>query len=139
MELNDYKYKDIEVGEIFQFKKILTSEDVEKFSEITEDRNPLHLDEEYARTTPFGGRICHGMLAASLFSTLFGMVCPGKKNLYLSQTVNFKKPIKVNSELTVRGTVEQKIDSLKILFVKTEILVNNEIVLEGKAKVQVTD
>ncbi len=139
MELNDYSYEQIEIGKIFQFKKILTSQDIKEFSKITGDENPLHLDEEYAKTTPFKGRICHGMLTASLFSALFGMVCPGRKNLYLSQTINFKKPVRINSELTIRGIVEQKIDSLKIIFVKTEILSNNGVVVDGKAKIQLME
>lgn len=139
MELNDYSYEQIEIGKIFQFKKILTSQDVQEFSKITGDKNPLHLDEEYAKTTHFKKRICQGMLTASLFSTLFGMVCPGKKNLYLSQAINFKKPVFIDSELTVKGIVEQKIDSLKIILVKTEILVNGEIVVEGKAKIQLME
>lgn len=139
INLNEYTYDQIEIGKIFHFKKIITSKNVFEFSEITGDKNPLHLDEEYAKTTSFKGRICHGMLAASLFSTLFGMVCPGKRNLYLSQTINFKKPVKIGSELIIRGTVEQKIDSLKILIVKTEILSNNEIAIDGKAQVQVLE
>lgn len=139
MELNDYNYNQIETGKIFQFKKILTLQDVNKFSEITGDKNPLHLDKEYAKTTPFKKRICQGMLVASLFSTLFGMICPGKKNLYLSQTLNFKKPVFIDSELTIKGIVEQKIDSLKIILVKTEILINDEVVLDGKAKIHVRE
>ncbi len=139
MELNNYTYDQIEVGKIFQFKKMLTFQDVLDFSKITGDENPLHIDEEYAKTTLFKGRICQGMLAASLFSALFGMVCPGRKNLYLSQTLNFKKPVRIDSELIVKGVVEQKIDSLKIIFVKTEILVNNEIAIDGKAKLQLME
>lgn len=139
MEFNDYSYEQIEIGKIFQFKKILTLQDIHEFSKITGDENPLHIDEEYAKTTPFKKRICHGMLVASLFSALFGMICPGKKNLYLSQTLNFKKPVFIDSELTIKGIVEQKIDSLKIILVKTEILVNREVVLDGKAKIQLMD
>ena len=125
------------MGKVFQFDKILTSQDIEQFSKITGDENPLHLDEDYAKTTHFGGRICQGMLVASLLSTLFGMVCPGKRNLYLSQTLNFKKPVKMDSEVTIRGTVKQKIDSLKIIIVKTEIFCDEELILDGEAKVQI--
>jgi len=137
MELHDYKYEEIETGKIFEFKRLLTSQDVSDFSKLTGDENPLHLDEKCARNTKFGNRICQGMLAASLFSALFGMVCPGKNNLYLSQTLNFKRPIKINSEIKVRGTVEKKIDSLKILLVKTEIFCNENVVIDGEAKVQI--
>lgn len=139
MELNDYSYNQIEIGQVFEFKKVLTSQDVLDFSKLTGDENPLHLDREYATNTPFGNRICQGMLVSSLFSALFGMVCPGKRNLYLSQTLNFKKPVKINSEVIVRGTIDQKIDSLGILIVKTEILFEGDIVIDGQAKVQVMD
>jgi len=139
MKLNNYNYEQIEIGKIFEFKKILTLKDVLDFSKITGDENPLHIDEEYAKGTIFGERICQGMLVGSLFSTLFGMICPGKKNLYLSQTLNFKKPVKINSELIIRGTVENKIDSLKMIMVKTEIIVEGEIVVSGEAKVQLLE
>lgn len=136
MELKDYNYDEIEITKTFEFKRILTQEDMENFSKLTGDFNPLHCDENYAKNTFFKKNIVHGMLAGSLFSTLVGMICPGKKNLYLSQTLNFKKPIYPNSELTVKGTIQQKIDSLKILVVKTEIIVNEEIVIDGQANVK---
>lgn len=139
MELNDYTYDQIEMGKVFQFEKILTSEEINQFSEITGDKNPLHVDEDYARTTSFKSRICQGMLVASLFSSLFGMVCPGKKNLYLSQTLNFKKPVRINSKLIIKGTVKQKIDALRIIFVKTEIFCNGEVMIDGDAKIQLME
>ncbi|NQV08248.1 MaoC family dehydratase [Candidatus Woesearchaeota archaeon] len=137
MELNDYNYEDIGVGKVFEFKRILTKKNVDEFADLTEDHNPLHTDEEYAKTTQFKGRIMHGMLAASLFSTLFGMECPGKKNLYLSQSLNFKKPIPPDSELTVRGTVKQKMDSFKMITIFTEIILNNEVMIDGEARVKI--
>ena len=136
MELKDYNYEEIEVGKTFEFKKILQQEDSKRFSELTGDFNPIHCDEEYAKTTQFNGNIVHGMLAGSLFSTLVGMLCPGKKNLYLSQTLNFKKPIYPNSELTIRGTVQQKVDSLKVLVIKTEAIIKEEIIIDGIAHVK---
>jgi 3-hydroxybutyryl-CoA dehydratase len=139
MEMNDYTYEQIEVGKVFQFKKILGIDDIICFSKLTGDENPLHLNEEYAKKTQFGGRICQGMLAAGMFSALFGMVCPGKKNLYLSQTLNFKKPIRAGSEIIIKGKVEDKIDSLKIIIVKTEIIVGESVMIDGIAKVRVLD
>ena len=139
MDIGNYSYEDIEVGKIFQFKKTLSNEDVLEFSKITGDKNPLHIDEEYARMTPFKGKICHGMLVAGLFSTLFGMICPGKRNLYLSQTINFRKPVRIGTELIIKGKVEQKIDSLKVICVKTEIIANNDIMIDGDAKIRLMD
>jgi len=137
MELNNYNYEDTEVGKVFEFKRTITEKDVNDFATLTDDFNPLHTDEEYAKTTQFGGKIMHGMLAASLFSTLFGMECPGKKNLYLSQSLNFKKPIPPDSELTVRGTVKQKMDSFKMITIFTEIILNNEVMIDGEARVKI--
>ena len=79
------------------------------------------------------------MLAGSLFSTLVGMVCPGKNNLYLAQSLNFKNPIYPNSELIVRGIVKSKIDAIKLIVINTEIIVNEIIVIEGEAKVRIRD
>jgi len=137
--MNDYTYKDIEIGKVFEFRRCLNTSNADKFTELTGDKNPLHNDNEYAKNTQFGGRVAHGMLAASLFSTLFGVVCPGKRNLYLSQTLNFRKPVMLGSDLVVRGKVKNKIDSLKLLVVDTEILFNEEVMIDGEAKVKVMD
>jgi len=137
MEMNDYNYDEIEMGNMFEFKRILTIEDIDSYAKLTGDFNPLHCDEEYAKNTSFKGRIAHGMLAGSLFSTLLGMMCPGKKNLYLSQDLNFKKPIYPNTSLIVRGEIIDKIDSIKVLVIKTQIIFENSIMVDGLAKVKV--
>jgi 3-hydroxybutyryl-CoA dehydratase len=135
--MNDHNFEDLEVGKIFEFLRTISTEDVDNFSKLTGDFNSLHNDQEYAETTEFKGRIAHGMLVGSLFSTLFGMVCPGKRNLYLSQNLNFRKPVPLNSTVIVRGKIKNKIESLKILVVETEILLNNEVVVNGEAKIKV--
>jgi len=133
---NDYNYEEINVGDTFGFSKVLTIQDVDKYADLTGDRNPLHCDEDYALSTEFKNRVVHGMLAGSLFSTLVGMVCPGKKNLYLTQSLKFKSPIYPNSELTVRGKILKKIDGLKVVVINTQILVNGEAAIEGEAQVK---
>ena len=105
---NDYKYEEINIGDTFGFNKVLTVQDVDKYADLTGDYNPLHCDKEYALSTEFKNRVVHGMLAGSLFSTLVGMICPGKKNLYLTQTLRFKLPIYPGSNLAVRGEVLKK-------------------------------
>jgi 3-hydroxybutyryl-CoA dehydratase len=137
LELNDLNYSDIRVGHVFEFKRTLSEEDVKNFAKLTGDFNPLHCNEEYAKSTKFKKRVVHGMLAASLFSTLLGMVCPGKKNLYLTQTLKFQRPIFLDSDLTVRGTVKDKIDGLNIIVIDTEIIVNAVVVIQGEARVKI--
>ena len=139
MKINEYNYDEINVGDMFEFKRNLSIEDVENYAKLTEYFNPLHCDEKYAKSTQFKSRIVHGMLVGSLFSTLVGMICPGKKNLYLAQSLNFKNPIYPNSELIVRGTVKSKSDTIKIIIINTEILVNGNVVINGEAKVKVRD
>tara|TARA_Y100000310_G_C20480522_1_gene714449 strand:- start:14 stop:433 length:420 start_codon:yes stop_codon:yes gene_type:complete len=139
MELNEYSYDEIDVGKVFEFKRKISTEDVDSFSKLTKDFNPLHNDHEYAKNTEFNDRIVHGMLAGSLFSTLLGMVCPGKKNLYLSQNLNFRKPIYLDSEVLVRGKIKNKIDSIRVLVIETQIMVGDSVIIEGEAKVKVMD
>lgn len=137
MNLNDYSYDEIKIGQKFDFKKLLAAEDIENFAKLTGDFNPLHCDDDYAKSTRFRGRIAHGMLAASLFSTIVGMLCPGKRSLYLSQSLNFKKPIPLNSEVIVRGTVKDKIKSINVISLHTEVIYNGEVAVNGEAKVKV--
>ena len=139
MELNDYSYDEIKIGHTFEFKRRLTDTDVKTFANLTEDKNPLHCDEEYAKKTKFNGRIVHGMLAGSLFSALVGMLCPGKRSLYASQTLHFKKPIPIDTEVTVRGTIKNKVDSLKMVEITTQILVKGNVGVDGEAKVLVME
>jgi len=133
---NDYNYEEINIGDAFEFKKVLTVQEIDRYADLTGDHNPLHCDEVYARSTEFGNRVVHGMLAGSLFSTLVGMVCPGKKNLYLTQSLKFRSPIYPNSELTVRGKILKKIDSMKVIIINTEVVVNGEIAIQGEAQVK---
>ena len=93
MKINNYEYDETYQGMRFEFKKVITNEDLDSFAKIVGDYNPLHCDVEFAKKKGFKDRVVYGMLAGSLFSTLVGMVCPGKNNLYLSQNLNFREPI----------------------------------------------
>lgn len=140
-EANVFEYKDICVGQKIEFTTQITEEMVNRFADLTGDLNPLHTDEKYAAQTKFKGKIVHGMLAASFFSTLVGMYCPGKKNLYLSQNSQFKSPLKVNETIKVVGEITQKVDSFKIISIKTTIYneKDNSIIINGEAKVMVME
>lgn len=84
---------EIKVGMTSEFCKEVTKENIERFAEITGDQNPLHMDDEFASHTQFGGRIAHGMYSASLISAVIGMKMPGPGAVYLGQTLNFKAPV----------------------------------------------
>lgn len=137
MEINEYDFEDLNLGMIFQFEKILTEEDLINFGKITGDKNPLHNDKEYALQKGFEDKVVYGMLAGSLFSTLLGMMCPGKKNLYLSQDLKFMNPVYPNKKLIIRGKIENKIDCIKVIEIKTEIISEDIILVDGIARVKV--
>lgn len=136
--LNDYPYEDIEIGQIVEFERIITEGMVNKFAELTGDYNPLHTDEKYAKTTQFKDRVVHGMLIASFFSTLVGMYCPGKRNLYLTQQLNFRFPLKLNKKIKVRGEIVKKVDSIRLILIKTTVSDEKGVVIiDGEAQVKV--
>jgi 3-hydroxybutyryl-CoA dehydratase len=113
-------------------EKILISEDMVKdFSELSGDKNPIHLDEEYAKSTIFGKRVAHGMLLSSFFSRLISEVYPGKGSIYLQQNLIFKNPCFINDEIEVIVELDKK-DGNKF-FLKTIIFKDDEILIEGNA------
>ncbi len=139
---NKLEYKQIKIGDSFSFEQIIDEVTVGKFAELTGDFNPLHCDEPYAQATPWGGRVAHGMLLASFFSKLVGMICPGERALYLSQYLNFKNPLGLGSKrinkIIVTGKVVNKFDAVKIIEMKTRIVTKaGQIVIDGMARVKV--
>ncbi|MGH1466326.1 MAG: MaoC family dehydratase [Cognatishimia sp.] len=99
--------EDIEMGMTRYLRKVVTDEDIQKFSEISTDRNPVHLDDEYAQATIFEGRIAHGMLTAGLVSAVIGEQLPGHGTIYMSQNLKFLAPVRpgdlVLAEVEVTG------------------------------------
>ncbi|MCS6823127.1 MAG: MaoC family dehydratase [Cytophagaceae bacterium] len=86
------------VGDRYAEKFSFTQEQVIRFAELTGDKNPIHLDPEYAATTPFKKNIIHGAFSASIFSKILGMKFPGKGTIYLKQEISFKRPMYVDCE-----------------------------------------
>jgi acyl dehydratase len=134
-KIADLNFADIKEGATYQFTKKITRDCVLKFADLTGDFNPLHVDEEFGKKSQFQKNIVHGMLAGSLFSTLVGMNCPGKRSLYLSQTLNFKAPLFYDDIVTVKGTVIAKNEAVRIITLKTEIEKEGKVCINGEAKV----
>lgn len=99
------RIEDFEPGQHASFTKTFTEADVQRFIEITGDVNPLHVDEEFAASTPFGSRVLHGMLTASIFSTMVGMLLPGTGAIYRSQTLRFLLPVHLDETVTAHFVV----------------------------------
>ena len=134
-----YRYDEIDIGSVHSFTRTITHDDVIKFAELSGDLNPLHLSEAYGGSSQFGKNVVHGMLTASLFSTLVGMYCPGQKCLYLGQTLQFKMPLFYEETVKVIGTVVNKVDALSILTMKTELFRDKDLIVSGEAQIQLID
>lgn len=136
--LNSFSFKDIKIGDTYSFERFIDAKLVKSFASLSGDYNPLHMDKPYAAHAQFGGRIAHGMLLASFFSALVGMLCPGIGCLYLSQDVRFKKPVFLNTWVVVKGTVTEKSDAASIIVLQTLVTDKEGVVLvEGEAKVTI--
>lgn len=135
-EPNEYNFNDISIGKTFEFEHFLSAADINLYAKLIGDFNPLHVDANYAQNTIYKGKISHGMLGASLFSTLLGMYCPGKDSIILSINIKFKKPILPNTTLRIYGEVTKKVDALKILQVKLILYNGTNILVEGDAMVK---
>jgi acyl dehydratase len=132
----NYKFDDITIGLTKEFSIEITESMVDNFAEFSGDYNELHMDEDYASTTSFGKRICHGMLLTSFFSRLVGMSIPGKNAVYFSQSINFQFPCFIGDLIIVRGEVTEKSESTHIITIKTTILnQDSKCLIDGIAKV----
>lgn len=126
------------VGQVYEVKRIVTDEMIKMFAEATGDKNPVHLDDEFARNSIFGGRIAHGILSLGIVSAVLGMEFPGAGTVYLMQNAKFKRPVYVGEEVTVKLTVKE-IDKEKrrVLLETLVVKSNGENAIEGEALVKV--
>ncbi len=94
------KKKELRIGDRASFTKKISSEDVFNFARVSGDNNLVHVDEDYAKKSIFGERIAHGYHVGSFISAVIGKYLPGNGSIYLSQSMQFKAPVKVNEEIT---------------------------------------
>ena len=134
----EYQFNDIKIGQTETFELVITESMLDDFARLSGDYNPLHMNENYANSTIFKRRVCHGMLVASFFSQLVGMYIPGKNALYFSQTLKFIHPCFIDDMLKIEGKVLDKSESTKLITLKTSVF--NDIgkcIIDGQAKVLV--
>ena len=128
------------VGDSAEITKTIEQADIDAFASISGDHNPVHVDEEFAKTTRFGRRIAHGMLTASLISSVLVNKLPGEGSVYLAQTLQFVAPVFPGDEITARVTVKDIRETKAILKLET-ICMNqrDETVIRGEAIVLAAD
>ena len=132
-----YYIEDIEVGQKVKFSKTFGQKDVEKFSEISGDNNPVHLDVNYASKTIFKKRVVHGFLTASLISAAIGTKLPGPGSIYLNQSLKFLAPVFPDEEVIVELTIKNINLEKRRVIIDTTCICNNKKVLVGEAEILV--
>lgn len=128
-------FEDLFVGQRETLMKAVMDDDVIAFADLSGDRNPVHLSDHFARKTRFGERIVHGLYTASLISTVIGMYLPGPGAVYLSQTLNFRGPVKIGDVINVVVEVAELTEKGRRVKLKCECLVDGKVVLDGEALV----
>ena len=130
-----YKYEDLEIGMFAESVHKITEEDIDMFAQVSGDRNPLHMDEEFAKSTPFGKRIAHGALSASFISGILGNTLPGPGAVFVGLSMRFRRPIFIGDEVTARAEVKEKKDRGNRVTMKISCLVNGKRCIAGEAEV----
>jgi 3-hydroxybutyryl-CoA dehydratase len=108
MQISNVTFDEIAIGDTATYTRLITNQEVEAFAAISGDHNPLHLDPDYAATTPFGECIAHGMLTGALISAAIAMQLPGPGTVYLNQSLQFRAPVFLGDTLTVTLEVTEK-------------------------------
>ncbi len=125
----------LQVGARAEMSRTLTDADIRKFADATGDTNPVHLDEAYAKGTVFGGRIAHGLLTAGLVSAVLANRLPGPGTVYLSQTLEFKAPVRPGDTVTAEVEVLEVTGRRARLATRCR-LADGTVVLTGEAVVR---
>ncbi|SPF75307.1 (R)-specific enoyl-CoA hydratase [Aliiroseovarius pelagivivens] len=127
--------EELEIGMSRHIVKEVTDRDIELFAEVSTDRNPVHLDDEFAKDTIFEGRIAHGMLSAGLISAVIGEQLPGHGTIYMGQQLTFLAPVRPGDVVRAEVTVMDIDHAKRRVTLKTVCLVDGKPVLKGEAKV----
>ncbi|MEM9011966.1 MAG: MaoC family dehydratase [Pseudomonadota bacterium] len=127
--------EDLEVGMSRSRAKTFGDREIELFADVSSDRNPVHLDEDYAQETFFAGRIAHGMLTASLISAVIGEQLPGHGTVYLGQTLKFRAPVRPGDRVEATVTVREIDYSRRRVTLDCVCAVGDTVVLDGEALV----
>jgi 3-hydroxybutyryl-CoA dehydratase len=135
---NGYDIEDISVGMSAETAKTISEADILLFTAVSTDTNAVHLDEEYGKTTMFGGRIAHGMLSASLLSAVLGTRLPGPGVIYLAQSLRFKAPVRIGDTVHAKVTVKEVVVGKARVVLDTVCTVGGKVVIDGEATVMAT-
>ena len=137
IHIRSHGFEDLVIGMTAEYRRVITLEDVKTFSEVSGDINPLHLDETFASRTMFKSSIIHGIYTASFISAVIGTQLPGPGCIYLSQNMQFLKPVRAGEQVIARVKVQELFQDKQRVKMKTECRVDGQTVLTGYALIQV--
>ncbi|SRR5690554_2160077 len=126
-------YDSLDVGQKATFSKLVTEHDIMMFASMSGDRNPVHLDADYAAGTMFKERIAHGMFSGALISAAVACELPGPGTIYLGQKMEFKLPVKLQDELTVQLEILEKLPKFRVRIGTRVVNQRGEVVVDGEA------
>ncbi len=132
-----YRYEDLEIGMSAESKHTISAEDIDLFAQVSGDRNPLHMDDEFAKDTVFGKRIAHGALSASFISGVLGNELPGPGSIFVALNMRFRRPVFIGSEVIARAEVSEKMDKGNKVTLKVSCIVDGKRCITGEAQVVV--
>lgn len=127
----------LEIGMTASYSQTITDADIKSFAGISGDKNPIHMSDEFSKTSQFGGRIAHGLLSASFFSAIFGTKLPGVGCVYVSQKLKFLRPVYINDTVTASVTIKSIDREKRRIFFDTLCVVNGQRVISGDAEIYV--
>ena len=137
-ELNGYDYEDLKPGMSAVCAKTITEADIVLFAAASGDNTAVHINEEFAQTTQFKGRIAHGMLTASVISAAIAGRLPGPGTVYLSQNLRFRAPVRPGDTVHATVTVKEMLPENRRVALTTVCSVANKVVIDGDALVMPT-
>lgn len=137
-DLNGYDIEDLEVGMTATFAKTITEADIILFAGASGDNNAIHVNDEFARGTVFGGRIAHGFLTASVISAAVANRLPGPGAVYVSQQLNFRAPVRPGDTVSAVVRVKEVIGGRSRVVLETICRVRGVVVVDGEALVKTT-
>lgn len=137
-DLNGYDFEDLTIGMTATFSKTITEADIILFAGASGDNNAIHINEEFAQTTPFKGRIAHGFLTASTISAAIANRLPGPGTIYVSQNMKFVGPVRPGDTVHAEVTVKELVDDRKRAILATICRVGDTVVVKGEAVVKTT-
>ena len=135
----DRAFDSLKVGDKASFERTISDDDVRAFADLSGDYNPLHTDDSYARTTEFGNRVVYGMFLGALVSRLVGMHLPGKRALFMKESLEFKKPVYIGDTVRVEGVITSASNATRIIELDIRLSTEKGLVAAGQAHVRVRD